>query len=65
MGSVSSFTNKGGVESPHNFIGVHNSLQPVSNREQGYIRPEICAERVLDNRICLVVNGRCGCENIR
>ena len=46
------------IDAAYNFIGVHDGLQPVSNCEQRHVRSKVCAERILDDRVRFVVDGR-------
>ena len=47
----------------YDFIGIHDRLQPVGDREQRHVRSEVSPERILNNRVRLVVDGRSGYKN--
>ena len=58
--SVSTRQAKEHIDIAYDFISIHDGLQPVGDREQRHIRPEVGTERILDHRVRLVVDGRSG-----
>ena len=39
----------------HDFVRIHDSLETMSNREEGDILAELSAQRRLDDRVSLIV----------